>query len=137
MSTPTCTSSRNASPSSHESKLALISEAQAHGFQVVLLVACMDHPERLLERVQQRVREGGHPVPPERILSRYPRTLTHLTRAVRLADLALLFDTGTASDDGIAPPVHVATCRGATTTRKRDKPLPQWAKTMLSLRAVH
>lgn len=121
---------------SHESKLALIGEAQAHGFQVVLMVVCMDHPERLVERVQQRVREGGHHVPAERILSRYPRTLTHLSSAVRLADLALLFDTGLTSDDGIAAPVHVATCRGAT-TRKLVKPLPQWAKTMLSRRAVH
>lgn len=48
---------------SHASKLALIQEAQAHGFFVMLLVVALDQPKRLLERVAQRVLEGGHAVP--------------------------------------------------------------------------
>ena len=44
---------------SHESKLALIQEAQAKGFLVMLLVVAIDQPERLLARVAQRVSEGG------------------------------------------------------------------------------
>ena len=36
---------------SHESKLALIQEAQAKGFFVMLLVVALDQPERLLARV--------------------------------------------------------------------------------------
>lgn len=36
---------------SHESKLALIQEAQANGFFVMLLVVALDQPERLLARV--------------------------------------------------------------------------------------
>ena len=68
---------------SHASKLALIQEAQAAGFFVMLLVVALDQPERLLVRVTQRVLEGGHAVPAERILSRYPRTLAYLTQAVR------------------------------------------------------
>ena len=46
---------------SHESKLALIHEAQAKGFFVMLLVVALDRPERLLERVARRVLEGDHP----------------------------------------------------------------------------
>lgn len=42
---------------SHESKLALIADAQAQGFFVMLLVVALDQPERLLERVAQRVAE--------------------------------------------------------------------------------
>ena len=60
---------------SHESKLALIQDAQAKGFFVMLLVGALDQPERLLERVAQRVLAGGHPVPPARILAGYPRTV--------------------------------------------------------------
>jgi len=45
---------------SHESKLALIQEAQTAGFFVLLLVVALDQPERLLERVAQRILEGGH-----------------------------------------------------------------------------
>lgn len=63
---------------SHPSKLALMRDARAAGFAVVLLVVCVNDPRQLLGRVAQRVAEGGHDVPPERILARYPRTLQHL-----------------------------------------------------------
>ena len=117
---------------SHESKLALIEHAQRCGFVVVLLVVCLDDPKRLLARVHRRVQEGGHAVLDERILARYPRTLSNLARAVRLADLALLYDTGGASDDAdqVNPPVRVAVCRGQE-TRRLVKRLPKWAKRVL------
>ena len=117
---------------SHESKLALITHAQQCGFAVVLLVVCLDDPQRLLARVHQRVQEGGHAVPAERILARYPRTLSHLARAVRLADLALLYDTGGASDDAdkINPPVRLAMCRGQQTQQLVTR-LPKWARQVL------
>ncbi len=117
---------------SHESKLALIAHAQRCGFAVVLLVVCMDDPERLLARVHQRVQEGGHAVPDERILARYPRTLLHLAQAVRLADLSMLYDTGGASDeaDKVNLPVRVAVCRGPK-TQCLLKRLPKWAALIL------
>ncbi len=55
---------------SHESKLALVAEAQRRGFVVVLYVVALDDPARLVQRVATRIGEGGHPVPPERILAR-------------------------------------------------------------------
>jgi len=112
---------------SHESKLALIQEAQTAGFFVLLLVVALDQPERLLERVAQRVLEGGHPVPPERILARYPRTLAHLTQAVRLADAAILYDSA-----DVSPGTHtaVATCKGDW-TQALVQPMPEWARRVL------
>ena len=119
---------------SHESKLALIEQAQGLGFAVVLLVVCLDDPQRLLKRVRQRVREGGHDVPAERILARYPRTLQYLSRAVRQADMAFLYDTGTAGKNHISKPLRVAVCRGTATT-KLVEPLPLWAKQVLQVDA--
>lgn len=112
---------------SHKSKLALIQEAQAAGFFVMLLVVALDRPERLLERVAQRVLEGGHTVPPERILARYPRTLAHLTQAVRLADAAILYDSA-----DVTPGTHtaVATCKGDR-TQELVQPMPEWARQVL------
>jgi predicted ABC-type ATPase len=112
---------------SHESKLALIKEAQAHGFFVLLLVVALDQPERLLARVSQRVMEGGHNVPAERILARYPRTLALLAKAVRLADAALLHDSfdATAGSHKL-----VATCERQN-TRILHQALPQWAQQVL------
>jgi len=112
---------------SHASKLALIEEAQAQGFFVMLLVVALDQPERLLGRVAQRVTEGGHPVPADRILSRYPRTMANLIQAVRLADAAVLYDS-----HDVKPGTHaaVALCKG-TWTKELVQPLPLWAKRAL------
>ena len=112
---------------SHESKLALIAQAQAQGFFVMLLVVALDQPERLLERVAQRVAEGGHAVPPTRILARYPRTLAHLVQAVRAADAAVLYDSLE-----VTPGTHtaVAQCK-KDWTQELVRPLPAWAQRVL------
>lgn len=113
---------------SHESKLSLISHAQALGFQVALYVVAVNDPVRLLARVSQRVAEGGHPVPPERILQRYPRTMTNLKTAVRVADIAFIFDAVEAEHGA-----HrlVALCEREQTTLLADKP-PPWVVAMLA-----
>lgn len=49
---------------SHPSKLALIEEAQRCGYTVALYIVTLDDPARLLQRVAQRVREGGPPYRP-------------------------------------------------------------------------
>jgi predicted ABC-type ATPase len=100
------------------------------GFAVVLLVVCLDDPQRLIARVQQRVLEGGHAVPEERILGRYPRTLENLTKAVRLADMAILYDTGEIDAQHLALPTRVAVCRAAVTKRLHEV-MPVWAETVL------
>lgn len=114
---------------SHTSKLDLISAAQRAGFAVVLLVVCVDDPQQLLGRVGQRVKEGGHPVPPERILLRYPRTVRHLRVALQRADLALLYDTSVPPGEPFQPPRLVARLR-AGTVRWRAKAMPTWAEAM-------
>lgn len=116
---------------SHTSKLDLISAAQRAGFAVVLLVVCVDDPQQLLGRVAQRVREGGHPVPPERILARYPRTVRHLSVAVRRADLALLYDTSVPPGEPFQPPRLVARLRAGVIGWQAE-PLPGWAHEVLA-----
>lgn len=115
---------------SHASKLDLIASAQRKGFAVVLLVVCLDDPKRLLRRVAQRVQEGGHAVPANRVLARYPRTLENLAQAVHLADMAMLYDTGGPDKNGVNLPTRVAICRGGKTRLLTDR-LPAWAKRVL------
>ncbi|MDA7415591.1 zeta toxin family protein [Xenophilus arseniciresistens] len=113
---------------SHPSKLALIAEAQAAGFLVVLIVVALDEPQRLLARVRQRVAEGGHAVPDDRVLARYPRTLALLAQAVRQVPLALLYDS-----EVVEAGTHrlVAVCR-AGVAQPQVTPLPAWAATLLA-----
>jgi predicted ABC-type ATPase len=112
---------------SHESKLALIAQAQAMGFDVVLYVVSLDNPQRLLARVSQRVREGGHHVPAQRILARYPRTMDNLKKAVRLADLALVYDAIDVEHGGH---LLVAVCEQEQTSWLVKEP-PLWARNLL------
>jgi predicted ABC-type ATPase len=116
---------------SHTSKLDLMATAKRAGFNVVLLVVCVEDPQQLLDRVSQRVEEGGHFVPPERVLARYPRTVRHLSAAVRRADLALLYDTSQPPDQLFQPPRLVARLRGGELVWQAD-PLPAWARRVLS-----
>jgi predicted ABC-type ATPase len=84
---------------SHPSKLTLISQALTNGFLVVLYIVAVDNPELLLKRVEQRVKEGGHAVSADRILSRYPKTLKNLHAAIRMASVSYLYDSSTDSVD--------------------------------------
>ena len=113
---------------SHESKLSLISHAQSLGYQVVLYVMSVDDPRRLLARVSQRVQEGGHNVPASRILERYPRTMANLGQAVRLADLAFIYD---ATEVEHGAHLLVAMCEKKQTTLLVDQ-LPVWVEAMLA-----
>ncbi|MEO8021316.1 AAA family ATPase [Polaromonas sp.] len=112
---------------SHESKLALIDEAIAQDYVVALYIVALDDPQRLLDRVQRRVQEGGHDVPSDKILARYPRTLENLSKAIGLASVAYLYE-GRELDEG--GPFMVAMCQGSKVTIFVDQ-LPQWARTVL------
>jgi predicted ABC-type ATPase len=113
---------------SHPSKLELMRQAKAAGFEVALYVVCLDEPRALLRRVRQRVREGGHVVPASKILERYPRTVANLAHAVRIANLAMLFHAAETSEGG---PLLVATvAEGQVTTHTPS--LPLWARKVLA-----
>lgn len=85
---------------SHPSRVALVAQARSLGFEVVLYAMALDEPRRLLQRVSQRVREGGHAVPSHKVLERYARCLENLRQAVYLADLALMIDASEAHEGG-------------------------------------
>lgn len=114
---------------SHPSKLALMQQARDAGFAVVLLVVCVSEPHQLLARVAQRVAEGGHAVPVDRILARYPRALFHLRLALPLADLALLYDTSGTGQHDVAKPKLVARWRHAQWHWQVASP-PAWAQSI-------
>jgi predicted ABC-type ATPase len=114
---------------SHESKIELIVDAQQAGYQVLLYIVALDDPEKLIERVSNRVREGGHNVPTDKILSRYPRTLTNLAKALPLTDVAYLYDSQDVKDGGLQ---HVATCSKGVLIEGVES-FPVWVRTILKI----
>jgi predicted ABC-type ATPase len=114
---------------SHESKIELIERAKRAGYQIVLYIVAVDNPETLVQRVSKRVREGGHDVPTEKILSRYPRTLTNLAKALPLTDVAYLYDSQDVKDGGLQ---HVATCSKGILIDGVES-FPVWVRTILKI----
>jgi predicted ABC-type ATPase len=112
---------------SHPSRVALVTQARALGYEVVLYAMALDEPRRLLQRVSQRVREGGHGVPSHKVLERFPRCLDNLRHAVFLADMAFLFDAIEARDGG---PRLVASLIGGK-MHLHTAVRPRWAEKVL------
>lgn len=77
---------------SHPSKLVLIEQARAHGFQVVVYHLNVRDADIAVERVSGRVSQGGHPAPEDRIRGRYARNQPLIRGAVLMANRAFVFD---------------------------------------------
>lgn len=73
-------------------KVKLLAKAKQMGYRTYLYYVATDDPEINLARVQARVRQGGHDVPPDKIRNRYFRSLDLLLDAIRATDRAYLFD---------------------------------------------
>ena len=79
-------------------KLHFLKDARTVGYQVVLIFIGIESVELSEARVIQRVSEGGHDVPDDRLRSRFPRTLENLRRAIPIVDEVLLLDNSTLDD---------------------------------------
>lgn len=112
---------------SHPSKIDFIAEAKANGYEVILVFIHLPLDELNQARVAQRVSEGGHNVPAEKIINRIPRTLQYVRKALPLVDTALLFDNGSEA----SPFSPVAQLRNGELTIAAD-PVPAWAGELLS-----
>jgi len=62
-------------------------EAQASGYLVHVIYACLSDPDLAVHRVRLRVLRGGHDIPEETVRRRYARSLTNFFQLYRpLAD---------------------------------------------------
>lgn len=77
---------------SHPSKLGLIRDAKSNGYRVMLFHVGLNHPDLSVARVSERVKEGGHPVPEDKIRARYDRNGPIIREAALLCDIAHVFD---------------------------------------------
>lgn len=73
-------------------KVDFLSKAAARGYTVVMVFIGIDNAGISEQRVAMRVAQGGHGVPPEKLASRFPRTMKNLARAIRELPRVLVFD---------------------------------------------
>jgi|CXWL01.1.fsa_nt_gi predicted ABC-type ATPase len=103
-------------------KLAFLRKAQAAGYAVFLVFIGLESSMLSEARVVHRVRAGGHDVPSERIVDRFPKVLNNLARALPFVDRVFLFD----NSDSLRPHRWIATFRRGR-LKARSAPLPRWA----------
>jgi|SRR5437016_3214490 len=73
-------------------KLGLLREAKQLDYRVGVIFIGLDDPQLSIARVMDRVDAGGHDVPDELVMERFPRSFQNLKKAIPLADFILLVD---------------------------------------------
>lgn len=117
---------------SHQSKLEIMAEAQQAGYKVYLYFVSTEDPKINLYRVELRVKNGGHPVDPDKIKQRYYRSLDLLFDAAQLSYQTFFIDNSTDSKEGEKSTKWFAHFKLAKNKKKWDKidinEVPEWFK---------
>lgn len=111
---------------SHPSKIDFLGKAKALGYQVILVVIHLENTSLNQARVAQRISEGGHSVPTEKIISRVPRMLEHVRQSIPLCDLVMAYDN-TSRDN---PFQAIFSLENGSIAQHIDS-LPDWAVSLL------
>ncbi|WP_221178475.1 zeta toxin family protein [Pseudomonas frederiksbergensis] len=106
-------------------KVALLRTAQEKGFRTYLYFVATDDPLINISRVQNRVRLGGHPVPEDKIVSRYARSLDLLLDAIRYSDRAYIFDNSSHES------IWLAEVTNGEDLELRTEQIPAWFKSAI------
>jgi predicted ABC-type ATPase len=107
-------------------KLSFLKNAAQSGYAVVLCFVGIAGAETSEQRVAMRVSQGGHDVPPEKLVERFPRTLANLAAALRELPCVLVFD----NDDLKTPFRQVAAYTNGQALLLNEL-IPSWFKRLL------
>jgi predicted ABC-type ATPase len=98
----------------------MMREAKTHGYEVELLFVGTSSVEINMRRIQARVTKGGHDIPIEDQLRRYPRSMRNLQVALNITDEAILYDNSTSEG-------FVLLASKDPNGVRLFEPLPNWA----------
>ena len=90
---------------SHPSKVEFLKQIKDKGYSICILFVSTENPEINVRRVKERHRSGGHDVPPEKVRSRYARTMTLFPEYYEVADFMAVYDNSEERErnDGFGP----------------------------------
>jgi len=112
---------------SHPSKVDFTARAKALGYTVIMVLIHLEQAELNAARVAQRVQEGGHNVPTEKLLKRIPRLLDQVKMAIPLCDEVRVLDNSSAED-----PFRPLLTIKLGQLECHQHPLPAWASQLLA-----
>lgn len=111
---------------SHVSKVDFLGQAKARGYQIILVFIHLERVDLNQARISQRVSEGGHSVPADKVESRIPRMLENVGKAMPLCDQVWILDNSSSDQ----PYKKVATIKQGV-LMSRSEPLPVWAEKLV------
>ncbi len=77
---------------SHSSKLEFVQQARALGYEIIMVFIHLADPQLNIARISQRVVEGGHCVPDDKVLSRLERLVQNVKASIPYVDRLAIFD---------------------------------------------
>ena len=98
-------------------KVAFLKSAAEVGYKTILCFIRTAGPEVSEQRVAMRVSQGGHDVPTEKLVQRFPRILANLKRALRELPQVWIFD-----NNDLRSPYRRVNLKG---------PVPKWLAPLL------
>lgn len=110
---------------SHHSKIDFLKKAKKKGYQNYLYYVSTESPLINVERVKQRVELGGHPVAPNKIKSRYKKSLGLLKEAIDQTYRTFIFDNSEKE-----PKLILEVFRGEDVTYFHEE-VPHWVEKYL------
>lgn len=106
--------------------LSFLKRVAQSGHAVVLCFVGIADADTLEERVNMRVSQGGHDVPTEKLIERFPRTLATLAAALRELPCVLVFD-----NDDLKTPFRQVAAYTSGEAVQLNQPIPAWFKQLL------
>ena len=107
-------------------KLDFLKETAKKGYTLLLCFLGIAGPETSEERVAIRVSQGGHDVPTEKLIARYPRTLQNLRAALAELPYVWIFD-----NDDLAQPIRLVAIYEGGKAMEMGPSVPRWLEAAL------
>lgn len=107
-------------------KLSFLKQAADLGYTTVLCFIGTSGPNVSEQRVSMRVSQGGHDVPREKLVSRYPRIMANLKNALRELPHVWIFD-----NDDLRIPFRLVVVIENGRVTKLHRSLPKWLRPLL------
>ena len=114
---------------SSDEKVDFLKRAKAEGYFIRMFFICTESPAINAARIANRVMEGGHDVPIQKIISRYEKSILNAKQVTGFVDRAYFYDN---SIDNEYAQILFRTIDGKF-AKKYVESFPQWTETILEV----
>ncbi len=112
---------------SSDGKVDFLKRAKEEGYFIRIFFICTESPTINAARIANRVMEGGHDVPIQKIISRYEKAIVNAVKVMRFADRVYFYDN---SVDNRNAQILFRTTDGQF-VKQYVSPIPEWANKIL------